>query len=69
MMMKNNTFKMTKKNLLKLQAIVNSFNDIYNILLDCPCDYDRLSHDDSIRLINRIDNVFVNFIDRYDSVS
>lgn len=61
-------FKLTKKNLLKLEAMCKGFDKIYNILLDSPCDYDDLSRSDAICMLLKIDNVFTTFINNFDSV-
>lgn len=67
--MMKNSFKLTKKNLLKLEAMCKGFDKVYNVLLDLPCDIGDLSRDDAISALNKIDNVYVNFIDDFDSVN
>ena len=49
--MPNNSIQLNRKSLLKLDAMCKGFNKIYDILLDCPCDYDKLSRSDAILLL------------------
>ena len=67
--MPKNNIQLNRKQLLKLESMCKGFNNIYDILLDCPCEYDDLSRSDAILLLMKIDNVFVSFIDHFDSVS
>lgn len=59
----NNSIRLDRKSLLKLDAITKGFDKIYGILKDRPCSYDNLSRSDAILLLKKIDNVFTSFID------